>query len=214
MWASAAIWLKVRACHASSCHLDHAEMALHRHFANPPLGSLKVSSARFVGEGGERFGLHTSTPASLGPGSYKTKDTWAAEYVGGKQRWRYYKVEAEAQAPPKSKRRLAKSQSDTAVGDYKHLGYNPGQPRRPPPESLLSSMVPAQWRAYGSPMPDIRPQEAMGSQVSAPRCQGLQSSPVEITTLKDVRVLKLNPEGDRLLVKRWARGHAESLSRS
>lgn len=154
---------------------------------------------------------------------------YATEYIGnGKMRWA--PVAPLVECPPEmhadnrpSKTRsidveaIAAAAADRAVRD---LGYCRDLPRKEKPLSLLNDIVPAQWKAYGTPMvPDLpteglpRPvnlqncMEDARAEAAAPKIPWERSqSRCAIKTWPEIRVLHLQPNGDRLVVKRWTKG--------
>lgn len=156
---------------------------------------------------------------------------YATESLGpGKFRWSI--VEAPKEPIPKgmhaenrpSKVALGQMHSDgidpardALEKSYQNLGYRPGQPRREKMRSILGEIIPAEWKAYGTPMvPDLPVVEGrqkvaleVGKDPDDTPTDELfhQGKNCRIQTLPDLRVLSFRPGGERLVLRRWQSGY-------
>eukprot|EP00928_Gymnodinium_smaydae_P037960 TRINITY_DN2628_c0_g1_i3.p1 TRINITY_DN2628_c0_g1~~TRINITY_DN2628_c0_g1_i3.p1 ORF type:complete len:211 (-),score=18.85 TRINITY_DN2628_c0_g1_i3:77-709(-) len=198
----------------------------------------------------------------MGLSKTQSQPEFTVEYVGGKQGWRWVPTQPvdRPSAPPGRPAPVPVPKPlptcprtlhpTTAQGGWgpktvddecaSRLGYRPGLPRRPPPESSFRHF-PSEWRvgtldalvkraaaktqaARDSQPPLVRPgwPEKPGRShasltASSPEtsgegdqtCKAGRRPPaVEMTLMKDVRILRFPGSGDRLLVQRWKTGHA------
>eukprot|EP00930_Biecheleria_cincta_P043479 TRINITY_DN29854_c0_g2_i1.p1 TRINITY_DN29854_c0_g2~~TRINITY_DN29854_c0_g2_i1.p1 ORF type:complete len:268 (+),score=37.37 TRINITY_DN29854_c0_g2_i1:105-908(+) len=120
----------------------------------------------------------------------------------------------------------AKNEADQVL---KKLGYFPGQPRQRGrgSESRLSDFLPSDYRAFsgGSVLPvresttgksEPQEQEPKGSggvekENTKQKTVGLESRCGLESGRGEVRVLHWGAPGERLIVKRWRQGHAETV---
>ncbi|CAK9105429.1 unnamed protein product [Durusdinium trenchii] len=157
-------------------------------------------------------------------GARLQETTLQVEFVGGPARWRFVEeepceeVELEVRASrfPKASSQPCLHEVTIAGGWGERsererrltklaskLGYIPGLPRQRVGKSRLDSFLPAEYRAgafkdFKPPIPKVRKSSYAGD--------------VAVETRQHLRILKL-PEGDRLVVKRWAPGFFEAPSR-
>lgn len=162
-------------------------------------------------------------------------NTFMPEYVGGLQRWRFSSTEYQSDRSTRQETFQQKAAATcphtlhpvTIAGGWdrkvkqnqdevlKKFGYVPGMPRSKSQESRLSEFLPSSWRAFSGefkavPKPKINESSAAPSHICSVEPGERASSPsVEIQTLKDIRIVKFNPDGDRLIVKRWQAGFNE-----
>lgn len=154
------------------------------------------------------------------------------EFVGGSTRWRFVEDdfnESESDSQPKTRRvrpsntSASRSSSQACLHEVtiaagwgqkserekrmekltSKLGYTPGLPRQRGGESRLDSFLPAEYRAgafdFKAPV--------------APKPRSTYSGDVKLETRQNLRILKMPPDGDRLVVKRWTAGFFEASSR-
>mmetsp|Transcript_4082 Transcript_4082/g.6597 ORF Transcript_4082/g.6597 Transcript_4082/m.6597 type:complete len:231 (-) Transcript_4082:111-803(-) len=139
-----------------------------------------------------------------------------AESVGN-GRWRWVPPSEVSSEPNYASTRPSRTHSEVSLrasSDFdeaaKHLGYKPNQIRRQKPNSQLDNMIPADWKAFVTPMPPKQQQpksddKDLPEETCTERCR--------ITTSKDIRVLTFKPGGERLIVRRWRAGHNMSKQR-
>eukprot|EP00434_Breviolum_minutum_P009117 symbB.v1.2.008031.t1/scaffold490.1/size198488/2 len=151
------------------------------------------------------------------------------EFIGGTARWRFVEDEDEV---PKSQKKHSKQvacsyarpsskpclHEVTIAGGWgqksarekrleklaSKLGYLPGMPRMKGGESRLDSFLPTEYRA-GS-FKDFKPSPA-------PIARSSYAGKVTLETRQHLKILKMPPDGDRLVVKRWTSGFFEVSSR-
>eukprot|EP00438_Fugacium_kawagutii_P000840 Skav202990 [mRNA] locus=scaffold2267:515691:516707:- [translate_table: standard] len=77
-------------------------------------------------------------------------------------------------------------------------------PRHKGGESRLDSFLPAEYRAGA--FRDFKPPVP-------PKARSTYAGDVLLETRPQLKILKMPPDGDRLVVKRWAKGFFEAQSR-